>query len=54
MAAETSTLWIHISYLAVIATSHTLWIYVVVYNRVIARCNWLSEFHYPEVKVQYT
>ena len=54
MVVETSTLRIHISYLADIATSHTLWIYVAVYNRVIARCNWLSECHYPEVKVQYT
>ena len=54
MAAETSTLRIHISYLAVIATSNTLCIYAVVYNRVIARCNWFSECHYPEVKVQYT
>ena len=53
MAAETSTLRIHISYLADIAMSHTLWIYAAVYNRVIARCNWLSKCHYLEVNVQY-
>ena len=54
MAIKTSILQIHISYLAVIDTSHTLWIYAVVYNIGTARCNWLSECYYPEVKVQYT